>query len=86
MGDCPVVGAKNFDAFHELIAWEEICRIGSGGLAWGICEGIQIGVPPLLNFGTPEMRDIATQRVACSPNSASETAKNVWRGVGTTVL
>ena len=58
---CPVCAGEKFDAFHELIAWEEICRLGSGGLAWGICEGIQIGVPPLLNFGTPEMRKIAQQ-------------------------
>ena len=54
-GPCPIPGgAEEFDAFHELIAWEEVCRCGSGGLAWGICEGIQISVPPLLNFaGTP---------------------------------
>lgn len=53
-GPCPVVGSK-FDAFHEMIAWEEICRLGSGGLAWGICEGVQISVPPLINFGTEWM-------------------------------
>jgi len=61
-GPCPgLAPGEKFDAFHELIAWEEICRLGSGGLAWGICEGIQIGVPPLLNFGTPEMRKVAQQ-------------------------
>merc|ERR1711959_622238 len=59
VGPCPVV--KEFDAFHELIAWEEICRLGSGGLTWGICEGIQIGVPPLLNFGTKEMVTVAKE-------------------------
>ncbi|QDZ20687.1 acyl-CoA dehydrogenase [Chloropicon primus] len=62
VGPCPALGkGEKFDAFHELIAWEEICRLGSGGLTWGICEGIQIGVPPLLNFGTPEMKKVAQQ-------------------------
>ena len=62
VGKCPALDAgETFDAFHELIAWEEICRLGSGGLTWGICEGIQIGVPPLLNFGTKEMVTVAKE-------------------------
>jgi alkylation response protein AidB-like acyl-CoA dehydrogenase len=45
-------GPENYDYFHELILIDEICRCGSGGVVWGLVEGLQIGLPPILNFGT----------------------------------
>lgn len=47
-GQSPV---PKFDSFHELILIDEICRCGSGGVIWGLVEGLQIGLPPVLNFG-----------------------------------
>ncbi len=32
---------QGFDAFHELILIDEICRCGSGGVVWGLVEGLQ---------------------------------------------
>ena len=52
-GPSPV---PNYDTFHELILIDEICRCGSGGVVWGLVEGLQIGLPPILHFGIPRTR------------------------------
>jgi len=48
---------ENFDAFHELILIDELARCGSGGVLWGLFEGIQIGLPPVINFGSKYLKD-----------------------------
>eukprot|EP00451_Oxyrrhis_marina_P011273 CAMPEP_0204320076 /NCGR_PEP_ID=MMETSP0469-20131031/7457_1 /ASSEMBLY_ACC=CAM_ASM_000384 /TAXON_ID=2969 /ORGANISM="Oxyrrhis marina" /LENGTH=419 /DNA_ID=CAMNT_0051301331 /DNA_START=20 /DNA_END=1279 /DNA_ORIENTATION=- len=46
-----------FDYFHELIFVDELARgSASGGVLWGLVEGLQIGLPPVLNFGSEEMK------------------------------
>lgn len=47
---------KDFDYFHELIFIDELARCASGGVLWGLMEGLQIGLPPILNFGSEEMK------------------------------
>ena len=54
------IAQGDFDAFHELVALDEACRCGSGGTVWGLLEGIAIGLPPVLHFGSEALR----QRVA----------------------
>lgn len=39
------------DSFHEIVVYEEIAKVGSGGLLWGLMGGTGIGVPPILKFG-----------------------------------
>ena len=46
----------DFDYFHELILFDEFARCGSGGVLWGLLEGVHIGLPPVLNFGSEELR------------------------------
>ncbi len=48
--------AQGFDAFHELILIDEVSRCGSGGVVWGLVEGLQIGLPPVLHFGSDELK------------------------------
>ena len=48
---------ENYDYFHELIAIDEVARCGSGGVLWGLFEGLQIGLPPVLNFGSPYLKN-----------------------------
>ncbi|KAF5115037.1 hypothetical protein DV454_002577 [Geotrichum candidum] len=45
------VKPEEFDAFHELVIVDEICRCGSGAFAWFLLGGLGIGLPPLFNFG-----------------------------------
>ena len=36
---------------------DELCRCASGGLVWGVCGGLGIGLPPVLHFGSPALQD-----------------------------
>jgi len=45
-----------FDAFHELILIDELSRCGSGGVMWAMYAGISIGLPPILHFGSDELK------------------------------
>ena len=58
-----VKGPENFDYFHELIILDEFGRCGSGGVLWGLLEGVHIGLPPVLNFGNEALRQNAGLRV-----------------------
>jgi len=51
------VEPKDFDVFHELIGTEELCRGGSGGVLWGLFGGLSIGLPPVIQRGSEEMRE-----------------------------
>lgn len=53
---------EEYDAFHELIGMEEMCRAGSGGLLWGLFGGLSIGLPPILHFGSDYLKDMV-----CAP-------------------
>ena len=58
-----VKGPKDFDYFHELIILDEFGRCGSGGVLWGLLEGVHIGLPPVLNFGSEDLRERCGLRV-----------------------
>ena len=46
-----------YDYFHELIFIDELARCASGGVLWGLIEGVQIGLPPILNFGSKFLQE-----------------------------
>ncbi|KAI9306456.1 acyl-CoA dehydrogenase/oxidase [Cunninghamella echinulata] len=50
---------EEFDIFHEFICIDELSRSGSGGLVWGL-EG---ALPPVINFGSEEMKRKVTPEV-----------------------
>ncbi|KAJ3130039.1 hypothetical protein HK098_006751 [Nowakowskiella sp. JEL0407] len=54
----PPAGIKpeEWDPFHELILNDEIGRTGSAGVIWGITSGFSIGLPPLLHFGSEDIK------------------------------
>ena len=54
--NAPKPPAGGFDAFHELILWDELSRCGSGGVVWGFSAGLSIGLPPVLHFGSEAMK------------------------------
>jgi len=45
------------DAFVGAAVSDEVCRIGSGALVWFLSGGFLIGLPPVMNFARPEVRD-----------------------------
>ncbi|KAH9964363.1 peroxisomal acyl-CoA-dehydrogenase [Lactifluus volemus] len=51
-----IVKPEEFDYFHELIIVQEITRCGARGYGDGLQSGAIIGLPPVLNFGSPELK------------------------------
>jgi alkylation response protein AidB-like acyl-CoA dehydrogenase len=51
-----VVKPEEFDYFHELVVHQEIARCGARGYGDGLQAGAIIGLPPVLNFGSPELK------------------------------
>jgi alkylation response protein AidB-like acyl-CoA dehydrogenase len=51
------IKAEEFDAFHEYIICDEIARCGSGGVLWGLSAGLGIGLPPIIHFGSEELKN-----------------------------
>eukprot|EP01111_Echinosteliopsis_oligospora_P014815 TRINITY_DN5681_c1_g2_i1.p1 TRINITY_DN5681_c1_g2~~TRINITY_DN5681_c1_g2_i1.p1 ORF type:complete len:595 (+),score=210.74 TRINITY_DN5681_c1_g2_i1:29-1813(+) len=58
-GDYIVGGVKpeEFDPFHELILQDEFGRIGAGGVIGALFGGLSIGLPPVMHFGSPSLKD-----------------------------
>ncbi|THH28855.1 hypothetical protein EUX98_g5336 [Antrodiella citrinella] len=51
-----LVKPEEFDYFHELIVNQEMVRCGARGYGDGLLSGCVIGLPPVLNFGSPELK------------------------------
>jgi len=51
------VKASEFDAFHEMIAHDEVVRLGCPGLNDGLASGLVIGLPAVITFAPKELRD-----------------------------
>jgi alkylation response protein AidB-like acyl-CoA dehydrogenase len=50
------VKTEEFDYFHEMIAHEEMVRMGYPGWQDGLVAGFSIGQPVICNFGTPQQQ------------------------------
>lgn len=48
---------EEWDYFHNLIYTDEMLRSGLAGPSGSLTTGIAFGVPPLLKFGSPQLRD-----------------------------
>merc|ERR1719424_2214853 len=46
---------EGYDYFHELLTCNELSRVGGGGV-WAIMGGLGIGLPPILTFGSEELK------------------------------
>ena len=46
-----------FNHFHEMIAVQELYRIGTGGVSDGLGVGATIGLPPVIYFGSKELKN-----------------------------
>ncbi|KXN91722.1 Long-chain specific acyl-CoA dehydrogenase, mitochondrial [Leucoagaricus sp. SymC.cos] len=51
-----IVKPEEFDYFHEMIITQELARTGKRGYGDGILSGSVIGFPPVLNFGSEEIK------------------------------
>ncbi|KAH0586970.1 Acyl-CoA dehydrogenase [Termitomyces sp. J132] len=51
-----VIKPEEFDYFHEGIIHAELARVSSRAVVDGLLAGVVIGVPPILNYGSQELR------------------------------
>jgi len=82
IGECP--WGFEPDYFHELVMYDELSRTGSGGFLWGVAGGTTIGLPPIYNHGTEEVKnkvvpDALSGKVCCclcitEPTAGSDVA------------
>ncbi|CAB1075064.1 Acyl-CoA dehydrogenase [Olavius algarvensis Delta 1 endosymbiont] len=49
------VGGTGGDIFFQIVAWEEMMRAGSGGIAAGL-GSMHIALPPIISHGTEEQK------------------------------
>lgn len=47
---------EDYDWFHYLILMDELSRSGSSGATGATLGGLGIGLPPILHFGSDEMK------------------------------
>jgi alkylation response protein AidB-like acyl-CoA dehydrogenase len=52
----------DFDAFHELILWDELSRAGGGG-ALGQLSINSMALPPIIDYGTQYVKDLVIEGV-----------------------
>jgi alkylation response protein AidB-like acyl-CoA dehydrogenase len=48
--------SQPLDVFHAITVFQEISRSGSVGVQWGLGAGLCIGLPPVLTFGSDQMK------------------------------
>ncbi|KAF7330528.1 Acyl-CoA dehydrogenase [Mycena venus] len=58
-----IVKPEEFDYFHELIMAQEGARFHARGYIDGLGGGTYIGLPPIINFGQPAIRDKIVEEV-----------------------
>ncbi|KAF8318489.1 acyl-CoA dehydrogenase NM domain-like protein [Clavulina sp. PMI_390] len=51
-----IIQPEEYDYFHELVITQELVRIGARGYGDGLLAGSVIGLPPILNFGSDELK------------------------------
>ncbi|KAI8345337.1 acyl-CoA dehydrogenase/oxidase [Blakeslea trispora] len=50
------LSSEEFDIFHEFVCVDEVARCGSGGFVWALMGGLAIGLPPVMNFASEEIK------------------------------
>ncbi|KAF9476703.1 acyl-CoA dehydrogenase [Pholiota conissans] len=58
-----VIQPEEFDQFHELIMWQEFARIHARGYNDGLGGGTCIALPPVLNFGSEELKKAVVEDI-----------------------
>ncbi|CAE8711464.1 unnamed protein product [Polarella glacialis] len=82
IGKCPWGYEPNY--FHELVMYDELSRVGSGGFLWGVAGGTTIGLPPIYHHATEAVKDMVVgpclrgEKVCClcitEPTAGSDVA------------
>ncbi|KIK63162.1 hypothetical protein GYMLUDRAFT_483557 [Collybiopsis luxurians FD-317 M1] len=86
-----IVKPEEFDYFHELVVMQEMVRCGARGYGDGLLGGKIIGLPPVLNFGSEELKArivpdiLAAKKFICLAISEAHAGSDVM-GMQTTAV
>lgn len=58
-----MIKPEEFDYFHEMIMGQETARVHARGYTDGLGGGTYIGLPPIMNFGKPALREKIAKEV-----------------------
>ncbi|KAJ3505689.1 hypothetical protein NLJ89_g7288 [Agrocybe chaxingu] len=68
-----IVKPEEFDYFHEGIVHMELGRVCSRAVVDGVLAGLVIGLPPVLNYGSPELKaKVVAEASALDPRYATQ--------------
>ncbi|KAJ3343788.1 hypothetical protein HDU93_006705 [Gonapodya sp. JEL0774] len=80
---------NEFDLFHELIVTEELARLATPGFFDGLGTGLVIGLPPVYNFGQPNLKEKVVREVMSGEKTiclAISAGSDVQGGIRTTAV
>ncbi|KAK0438190.1 peroxisomal acyl-CoA-dehydrogenase [Desarmillaria tabescens] len=86
-----LVKPEEFDYFHDLIITQELSRCNARGYGDGLLSGTVIGLPPVLNFGSEELKAkiipevFAAKKFICLAISEAQAGSDVM-GLQTTAV
>lgn len=66
-----LIKPEEFDYFHEMVINQEIARVNARGYGDGFQAGSVIGLPPVLNFANPKLREEVVNGVLSGKKSIS---------------
>ncbi|TFY82833.1 hypothetical protein EWM64_g1175 [Hericium alpestre] len=58
-----VVTPEEYDYFHEVVIHQEFARVGARGYSDGLGGGVLIGLPPVILFGRPDVKQHVVPQV-----------------------
>ncbi|KDQ20230.1 hypothetical protein BOTBODRAFT_391386 [Botryobasidium botryosum FD-172 SS1] len=82
---------REWNGFHEMVINDEINRVGGFGPAMGLFVGLQLGVPPIYNFGSEELKArvlpgiLRGDKRICLATSEPDAGSDV-KNIGTTAV
>eukprot|EP00357_Protocruzia_adherens_P002413 CAMPEP_0115044440 /NCGR_PEP_ID=MMETSP0216-20121206/47484_1 /TAXON_ID=223996 /ORGANISM="Protocruzia adherens, Strain Boccale" /LENGTH=527 /DNA_ID=CAMNT_0002426989 /DNA_START=25 /DNA_END=1608 /DNA_ORIENTATION=- len=71
---------EEYDWHHWVIGINEVCKAGSLGFIWGVFTGVNIGLPPVLNFASDELKDRVVADVAHARKYIALAVTEPWVG------
>lgn len=74
------VTPEEFDYFHEMIINQELARVQARGYADGFQAGTVIGMPPIMNFAKPHLRDRIMEEVFSGKANVSLAITEAYAG------
>ncbi|KAJ7650365.1 acyl-CoA dehydrogenase/oxidase [Roridomyces roridus] len=75
-----IISVEEFDVFHELILNQEFTRLHARGYEDGLAGGTIIGLPPVIRFAEPALRDKLIEETLSCKKLICLAVTEAWAG------